>query len=191
MRVLKRDMPLSILIDILVQIMFVLSLVFAMEILSTGQRSSGLTDPKQLQAEIDRLKRVIAALEEENTKLAGKLGESEEALSKFVRAGEKDCFSPGKEVIIARWLDSSNILVEKGVDFDSFREKLSESTLLLGEVTVSRIKAHFEPVRRYSAENSCLMFVRFQYPDTTPKDQWMPAWREIFGVFRRGRFEPT
>ena len=191
MRVLKRDMPLSILIDILVQIMFVLSLIFALEILSVGQKSEGLADPRQLQAEIDRLKRVIAALEEENSKLAGRLGESEAALSKFVRAGEADCFKPGKEVVIVRWIDSNVILVEKGIDFDSLSENLPDSTSLLGEVFLGNVRDHFALVRKYSVENSCLMSVRFQYPDMTAKDRWMPAWREIFGVFRRGRFEPV
>lgn len=183
-------MPLSILVDIFVQIMFVLSLVFALEILSAGQESAGLTDPKKLQAEIDRLKRVIAALEEENKKLSTSLGEKEAAESGFVRAGEADCFKPGTEVVVVRWVNSSKLAVDKGADFKSLEDSIVNPDALLGEVSLSDIKEHFELVRRYSVENSCLMFVRFQFPDMTPKDQWMPAWREIFGVFRRGRFEP-
>jgi len=190
MRVLKRDMPLSILVDILVQIVFVLSVVFALEIL-VGSESSGFVDPKHLQAEIDRLKRELAALKEENERLGSALGDAQDRLGDFVRAGERDCFRPRKEVVLIRWIDSKTVRVEKGEEFESLEAAIAASSSLLKTISIAEIQDHFGVVRQYSVLNKCLMSVRFQYPDATPKEQWLPAWRSLYTVFRRGFFEPV
>lgn len=201
MRVLKRDMPLTILVDILVQIVFVLSLLFAFEIL-TGNENAGLVDPQEFQAEIERLKRVIAALAEDNERLQAEIdkfktqigalkGENKRAQDELrARAGVADCFRPGKPVVVVRWIDSKSIQVERGEEFDALNTSIPNSLSLIGIVSSNNIEKHFEAVRQYSVRNNCLMNVRFQYRDATPKDEWYPAWRQVISVFQRGQFEP-
>lgn len=201
MRVLKRDMPLTILVDILVQIVFVLSLLFALEIL-TGDQNAGLVDPQKFQAEIERLKREIAALEEENERLKAEIDQSSKQIAVLekdneiaqgqlrARVGERDCFRPGRAVVLVQWIDTNNVRVERGEEFDALQSSIPNSLSLLRTISLDTITVHFEIIRQYAASNNCLMFVRFQYRDATPKDEWMPAWRQVFAVFKRGRFEP-
>ena len=201
MRVLKRDMPLTILVDILVQIVFVLSLLFALEIL-TGNQNAGLVDPQKFQAEIEQLKRVIAALEEDNERLKAEIDQLKAQIGALERenksaqdqlrsrAGKADCFRPGKPVVVVRWIDSKSIQVERGEEFDALNTRIPNPSSLIGIVSSNNIEKHFEAVRQYSDANNCLMFVRFHYRDLTPKVEWQPTWRQVISVFKRGQFEP-
>jgi hypothetical protein len=188
MRVLKRDLPLTILIDILVQIVFVLSVVFALEILD-GDSRAGLVDPKPLLAEIDLLKSKIAALEEETKGLKGALAEAE--ARGFARQGKKDCFSPPNlAVVYVTWLGDEKLRIERGEVFPQLLRGNPEADALLGTIDTRMIDEHFSLVRRYSEEHSCLMTVRFFYPDGTLKREWEKSWVALYRVFERGSFRP-
>ena len=194
-------MPLTILVDILVQIVFVLSLLFAFEIL-TGNKNAGFVNPQEFQAEIEQLKRVIAALEEDNERLKAEIDQLKAQIGALERenksaqdqlrnrAGEADCFRPGKPVVVVRWIDSKSIQVERGEEFDALNTRIPNPSSLIGIVSSNNIEKHFEAVRQYSDANNCLMFVRFHYRDLTPKVEWQPTWRQVISVFKRGQFEP-
>lgn len=194
MRVLKRDIPLSILVEILVHMVFVLSLVLTIDLL-TQNDGSGL-DIDKLVEENNKLKIQISTLEDENKKLLEQLNLYKSKFGQLVdtgksRDGAPDCFNIQHPVFVLQWQSEGDISVIKGNNFSLLQSSSSNTSYFTGKIALAEISHRLHDYIEYEKSHQCKILVRFAPPSTTHKSNWIHSFNQVKMIFERSYIDPN
>jgi hypothetical protein len=211
MKTLKRDLPLTILIDFLVQVVFLVTILWAydlgtLEAMNEGEKRLSYEELKkenlELRLEIQNLKREnidlqleITKLKVENKSLVDRIKDLEltakknqevirEYEDKYGRKGKPDCFGSdlsGAPVIIFRWSTNENIEIKSGSNFNEAESKLTKIREILGNQNVNNLGQVLIGLSNYSDQNKCLVRVKFEAPAYQPPSLWLVS----FDIIKR------
>lgn len=209
MRVLKRDLPLTILVDLLLQVLFVVTIMWLVSAnsLEEFQGRNGSFSVEELNAKLKELELANAALKAENQKLISDIEKYREELEErkayiaklnanigeeklkmlLLRSGLPDCFNGEKKnvsAIVVQWKSDSSVQVLRGSDFDSLASSINNSQSLLGEFDPSQLLSKLSPLINHQNSNNCKVRVRFIAPKDAPPARWDLLRTNLLRVFR-------
>ena len=208
MRVLKRDLPLSILVDLLLQILFAITLLWlsSIYVIENIKGRPGKVSVEELNAKIKEMEKELVLLKEENRKLLNnyknltieknnlneyvnslkaKLGEDK--IQKLLRAGSPDCFNGGKNnspIILIQWKSESDVIISRGSDFESALKISKSISTLIGSHSSSEIVSVLSILVPYQNENNCKIRLRFIAPSDVAPAQWNSLRSQLISIFR-------
>lgn len=209
MRVLKRDLPLTILVDLLLQVLFVITIMWLVSAnsLEEFQGRNGSFSVEELNAKLKELELANAALKAENKKLISDFEKYREELEErkayiaklnanigeeklkilMLRSGVPDCFNGEKKnvsAIVVQWKSDSSVQVLKGSDFESLASSINNSQAFLGEFDPSQLLSKLSPLISHQNSNNCKVRVRFIAPNDVPPARWDSLRSNLLRVFR-------
>lgn len=200
---LKRDLPLTVLVDFLLQILFVVLILFVITRGSDDNVNNGNSpsSPEILIREIQLLKAKIAALEIENKDLWDKNAALEEKLAKLEGSkkpppevsqtrgpGPEACRTDGDPLdppasVTFRYVDKLNISIEEGEFYARFSSsaglKLTASTIALSELGQT-----FGSLISYKEKQKCVFRARLLVGESVPFGEAKRIERQLSLYFR-------
>jgi len=205
MRTLRRDLPLTILIDLLVQIVFIVIILWAfdlgtLEAMDQGEKKLSYEDLKReneelrlenaaLKDEVRDLKSRVALLEKKNSQQKKEIEElrSEAKLKdkkiseyeqRFGRKGEPDCFGSdltGSPVIVFRWVSGNEVDVRQGSNFLEADKAIGFTKSIFGIRSVNQLASELGPITSFGLKNNCKVRLLFLAPENLPATSWLSA----------------
>jgi hypothetical protein len=212
MRTLRRDLPLTILIDLLVQIVFIVIILWAfdlgtLEAMDQGEKKLSYEDLKReneelrlentaLKNEVQELKSRVAQLEKMGSQQEKKIGEllSEAKLKdkkiseyeqRFGRKGEPDCFGSdlsGAPILVFRWISGNDVEVRQGPNFLEADKAIGFAKSIFGIRKADQLPSEFASITSFGLKNNCKVRLQFEAPANMPATSWLPARDSIMAI---------
>ncbi len=200
---LRRDLPLTVLIDLLLQILFVIAILFAIQLGSTERAIDTPTpSPEELLREIAILKAENAALKEENRELREENEELKKALEKErAKNAPKDkvadaakgpglpaCLkrSPLDDPLAAlefRYVNSSTINAGQGRFYDQF-SSATGFKLVPTKIDLEDLDQVFGVIKQYNDAQNCRFRAQLIVSDSITHGQSGPVLVKLRLYFR-------
>jgi hypothetical protein len=205
MRTLKRDLPLTILIDLLVQIVFIVIILWAfdlgtLEAMDQGEKKLSYEDLKReneelrlenlaLKKQVQELKSRITHLEKIGSQQKKEIEElrSEANLKdkkiaeyeqRFGRKGEPDCFGSdltGSPVLVFRWVSGNDVEVRPGSNFVEADKAVGFSKSIFGVRKADQLPYELASITNFALKNNCKVRLQFEPPVNVPATFWLSA----------------
>jgi hypothetical protein len=198
MRTLKRDLPLTILVDLLVQIVFIVIILWAfdlgtLEAMEEGSKRLSYEDLKRenselrlenkaLRSEIQVLSEKLKELEKVSARQKEKIDQYEQ---KFGRKGEPDCFGSdltAAPVLSFRWISGNQVEVKQGANFKEAEKAINISNSVFGMRNADQLAGELWGISKYSADNKCKVRLTFEAPINLPASVWLSTRDSLYAL---------
>jgi hypothetical protein len=212
MRTLRRDLPLTILIDLLVQIVFIVIILWAfdlgtLEAMDQGEKKLSYEDLKReneelrlentaLKDEVQELKSRVAQLEKKSSQQKKEIDDlrseaklKEKKISEYEqrlgRKGEPDCFGSdltGSPVLVFRWVSGNEVDVRQGANFLEADKAIGFPKSIFGIRKADQLPGELASITSFGLKNNCKVRLQFEAPANLPAASWLSARDSIMAI---------